>query len=75
MNEQTVSKFSISKDSQGYAAVTNNPKISVAFNRKGLLRAHPTFPVWVDKGFYSRLPLVSILVREEQKNRTNRIYT
>lgn len=31
---QIMCKFPIKKDSLGYAAVTNNPKISVAFNNK-----------------------------------------
>lgn len=45
--KQTVCKFSISKDGLGYATVTNNPKISVAFNNTGLFLAYPSFSLRV----------------------------
>ena len=72
---QIMCKFPIRKDSLGYAAVTNNPKISVAFNNKNWFLVHPTFVLWVSYGFSLSSFLSSVLVRKEWKNRTNRIYT
>ena len=63
--EQIMCKFPIRKDSLDYVAVTNNCKISVAFNNKNWFLVHPTFALWVGYGFSLSPFLSSVLVRKD----------